>query len=172
MLDHSQTDRIIEILKGTEAQLTQRIRTQRQAGRKAVAPRVFFVLIGVLALANLYFVNQLTMEIRAIISNLNEMYGHFATVSARMSDIRDDMTQMEQEVRLMPVLREQMTALAVKVERMNADVGDMTGSLVEMDQRVGAINTSVSDMALRYRGLNQTLGQMGADVDQMARPVP
>lgn len=172
MLDTPQTDRIIEILKGTEADLTQRIRTQNQAGRKAVAPRVFFVLIGVLALANLYFVNQLTMEIRAIITNLNEMYGHFATVSARMSDIRDDMTRMEQEVRLVPVLREQMTALAVNIEQMNADVDDMTGSLVEMDQRVGAINMSVSDMALRYRGLNQTLGQMGADVDQMARPVP
>ncbi|RKT43839.1 hypothetical protein [Thiocapsa rosea] len=172
MLDNAQTDRINEILKGTEADLTRRIRDQKKAGRKAIAPRVFFVLIGILALANLYFVNQLTMEIRAIISNLNEMYGHFATVSGRMSEIRGDMTRMEQEIRLMPVLREQMETLAVKVERMNRDVGEMTESMGEMDGRVGTINASVSDMALRFRGLNQKVGQMGLDVDQMARPVP
>lgn len=172
MLDNAQTDRIIEILRGTEADLTQRIRDQRKAGRKAIAPRAFFVLIGILALANLYFVNQLTMEIRAIITNLNEMYGHFATVSGRMSEIRDDMTRMEQEVRLMPVLREQMEALAMQVAQMNEDVGAMTGHLVEMEQRVGGMTTSVSDMSVRFRALNQKVGQMGLDVDQMARPVP
>jgi hypothetical protein len=68
----------------------------------------------------------------------------------------------------MPVLREQMESLAVAIERMNRDVGEMSESLVEMDQRVGA----VSDMALRFRGLNRNVGQMGLDVDQMARPVP
>lgn len=172
MLDNAQTDRIIEILRGTETDLTRRIRDQKKASRRAVAPRVFFVLIGILALANLYFVNQLMMETRAIIANLNEMYGHFATVSGRVSEIRDDMALMEQEVRLMPVLHEQMEALAMKVAQMNEDVGAMTGNLVEMQQRVGGMTASVSDMSVRFRALNQKVGQMGLDVDQMARPVP
>jgi methyl-accepting chemotaxis protein len=172
MLDYAQTDRIIEILKGTEADLTEQIRDQKKVGRRAVATRIFFALIGLLALVNLYFVNQLTMEIRGIITNLNEMYGYFATTAVHMSDIRSDMTLMEQEILLMPVLREQMESLAVAIERMNRDVGEMTESLVEMDQRVGAINAGVSDMALRFRGLNRNVGQMGLDVDQMARPVP
>jgi uncharacterized protein YoxC len=172
MLDNAQTDRIIEILRGTETDLTRRLRDQKKASRRAVAPRVFCVLIGILALANLYFVNQLMMETRAIIANLNEMYGHFATVSGRMSEIRDDMALMEQEVRLMPVLHEQMEALAMKVAQMNEDVGAMTGNLVEMQQRVGGMTASVSDMSVRFRALNQKVGQMGLDVDQMARPVP
>ncbi|MBK1645502.1 hypothetical protein CKO25_12780 [Thiocapsa imhoffii] len=172
MPDSHQIDRIIEILDGTETALTKRIRDQEQAERTAIAPRLFFVLIGALALANVYFVSQLTLEMRSIISNLNDMYGHFATVSVRMSDIRADMTRMEQEIRLMPVLQEQMTALAHEIATMNQDVGTMTSTVVDMEQRVGTINRSVVELALRFRGLNQKVGQMSLDVDQMARPVP
>ncbi len=172
MLDEAQTDRIIEILETTEAELTRQVRAQHQAGRRAIAPRLFFMLIGALALINLYFVNQLTLEIRATISDLKEMYGHFATVSGRMSEIQKDMLRMEQEIRLMPVLREQMDELAVKLGHMSTDVATMTDRVTELDQRTGTMTTSVSEMALRYRGLNQKLGQMSLDVEQMARPVP
>ncbi|NCA71930.1 MAG: hypothetical protein EOM91_18000 [Sphingobacteriia bacterium] len=172
MRDEAQTERIIRILKATETNLTARARSQHEASHKALAPRVVFVLIGILALANLYFVSQLTLEIRTIIANLNEMHGHVSTLSQRMSRIRDEIQAMGQEVRLMPVLREQMQSLAGQVGGLESDVGLMTGTLVEMEQRVGSMNVDVGDMALRFRQLNQKVGQIGLDVNQMARPVP
>lgn len=173
MLDTSQTERIMQLLETTEAELTRRVRVETAAsGRTSLVPRVVFILIGILALANLYFVNQLTLEVRAIITHLNEMYGHFGTVAGRMSDIRADMGRIERVILLMPVLDEQMSALAREIEGMRVDMDAMTASLSEMDQRVGAMNQAVTDMALRFRTLNQKVGQMGLDVDQMARPVP
>lgn len=170
--DQSRTERLLTLLAHTEEGLEARVREQHEAARRALAPRAFFGLIGLLALANLWFVNVLTTEVRAVVANLNEMYGHFATVSARMTDVRGELTAMEQQMRLMPVLGEQLHMLTNRMAQLDGDVAAMGGSVGELHQRVGAIDGSVADLAARLRALNQKVAQMGVDVEQMARPVP
>jgi archaellum component FlaC len=171
-MDKTQIDRIFEVLNNAENDIATRSQALSESGRKAAGPRILFALIGCLALANLYFVNTLTQDVRAIILSMNEMYEHFGRVSRRMNGMRDYVSAMENDIRLMPVMREQMGKLSENISRMREDVKDMRTSVADMDQRVGAVNTTVFDMALRFRDLNRNVGQMGVDVDQMARPVP
>lgn len=172
MVEKAQADRIFEILNTAESTLKAHSRERAAGVRREVPTRIIFSLIGLLALANLYFVNQLTQDIKTIIASMNEMYTHFERVSQRMSNMRDYVTDMEGNMRMMPIIREQMEEISNDIGAMNRDVASMTASVVDMDQRVGSVNASVGDMMLRFRSVNRSVGRIGDDVDQMARPIP
>jgi cation transport regulator ChaC len=172
MVEKAQADRIFEILSTAESTLKAHSRERATGVRREVPSRIMFALIGLLALANLYFVNQLTQEIKTIIASMNEMYTHFERVSQRMTSMRDYVTNMEGNIRMMPIIREQMAELSEGIGAMNRDVANMTASVVGIDQRVGSVNASVGDMMLRFRSVNRSVGRMGVDVDRMAQPIP
>jgi methyl-accepting chemotaxis protein len=171
-MDKTQVDQILEVLSNAESDIRSRSRENTDTGRRSLLPRILFALIGCLGLANLYFVNTLTQDIKTIILSMNEMYEHFGHVSARMNDMRDYVSAMEDDIRFMPIIWEQMDKLSVNISSMRSDVTGMRSSVTSMDQRVGSVNASVFDMALRFRELNGNVGQMGVDVNQMSRPVP
>lgn len=171
-MDKTQIDQIYEVLDHMEGDMTARAQARSEEGSQSVGAKILFAIIGCLALANLYFVNTLTQDIKTIILSMNEMYEHFGRVSHRMRDMRDYVAAMEGNIRLMPVMREQMEGLSSNISLMAGDVGGMRSSVTGMDQRVGAVSATVFDMALRFRDLNRNVGQMGLDVDQMALPVP
>jgi len=79
---------------------------------------------------------------------------------------------MDRSVALMPVIRDQMGAIGGQVDRMSRDVAGLRGTTARMDGRMDALNAGVFDMSQRFRGLNRSVAGMGADVDQMARPIP
>lgn len=130
------------------------------------------LLTGVLALSNLFFVNDLAQEIRLIIGRMQEMRGHVTTVAGRMETLRSEIGAIEGNVRLLPVVAAQMHEIAGHVDAMQSGVGDLEGSTGRLDRHVGQMDLAVRDMAGRFHGLNQAVGAMGGDVNQMARPVP
>jgi hypothetical protein len=79
---------------------------------------------------------------------------------------------MDRNVALMPVMRDQLWEIGGQVDRMGQDVDGMRRTTAAMDGRMGLLNAGVFDMSQRFRGLNRSVSGMGADVDQMARPIP
>jgi hypothetical protein len=103
----------------------------------------------VLALANLWFVYDLTQEVRQVIAGMDEMRGHFGRVSARMADIRASTAAMEQDVGLMPVVGAQMQQIGRDLDHMRAAVAAMRGSTGAMDARMDGLNRGLADMTVR-----------------------
>lgn len=145
--------------------------TRRARGVGALI-RGLALAMGVLALANLYFVNALTQEVKLMILALQEMTGHFGNVSERMQTMTGTIDAMDRSVALMPVIRDQMREIGEQVDRMAGDVAGMRQTTASMDGRMDALTAGVFDMTLRFRGLNRSVAGMGSDVDQMARPIP
>jgi hypothetical protein len=148
----------------------------RRTGRRARIVegllQIFALLMALLALSNLYFVNDLTQEVRLVVIRMDEMTEYFARVAGRMTDMRREVARMETNVRMLPVIDAQIIEIATHVGAMEDGVSRIEQSAGNLAQRVDAMSTSVGDMAIRFRGLNQSVGAMGIDVDQMARPVP
>jgi hypothetical protein len=178
MTNHSIAERDrIERLDALLERLQQRADTaaapnRRRARRVARLFRIFGLLMAALALANLYFVNALTQEVRLVVGELDQMTGYFVRVSERMHDMRGSVAAMEAEVRLMPVMDAQVSAIAGQLGPMTDGVGAMERSTAALDRNVRGMRGAMDDMALRFRALNARVGAMGVDVHEMAKPVP
>jgi hypothetical protein len=146
--------------------------SRRNAQRVARLIRVLGLLMAALALSNLYFVNTLTQEVRQVIAHMGTMTSYFVRVSERMHSMRGAVAAMEADVRLMPVVDAQVTAIGQHVGVMSNGVGDMERSTAGLNHRVAGMRVAMDDMALRFRRLNARIGAMGADVREMAKPVP
>ncbi|MFP4602146.1 MAG: hypothetical protein ACLFNA_04380 [Halochromatium sp.] len=142
--------------------------------RRGLAPwvRILIALVALLALSNLYFVNDLTDEVRVVITRMQEMNRLFTRVSERMDEMSVEVGAIERNVFLLPVVAEQMGEMASHVRSMEQSVASMGQATGRLDGSVAAMKTSVHEMAVRFHGLNQRIGAMSIDVDQMARPLP
>jgi methyl-accepting chemotaxis protein len=134
--------------------------------------RLLALLVGALALSNLYFVNDLTDEVRLVINRIQEMQELFTRVSGRMDEMSVEVASIEQNVLLMPVIADQMREMAAHVVAMEQSVSYMDRATDSLDLAIESIDGNVREMSLRFRGLNMSVGAMGVDVDQMARPLP
>ncbi|MCU0835246.1 MAG: hypothetical protein MUC77_12575 [Chromatiaceae bacterium] len=173
MADNEHIERLLILTRDLERELAGRAHDlDRHARGSAALVRALVLIMGVLALANLWFVYDLTQEIRQVIAGMDEMRGHFGRVSARMADIQARTAAMEQDVGLMPVVGAQMQQIGGDLDHMRAAVASMRGTTGAMDVRMDDLNRDLADMTVRFRSLNRSVGAMGADVDQMARPVP
>lgn len=134
--------------------------------------RILAGIMGLLALANLYFVNDLTGEVSEMVQSMNQMIGHFDKVSQRMSSMTETVDDMNTTVGMVPVVAAQMNEIAGHMDEMSGSVERMKSVTQTVEKRIERLNRDVTDMAGRYRQVNQSIGVMGRGVDQMARPVP
>jgi methyl-accepting chemotaxis protein len=172
----SESDRI-ERLRGTLTELDRDLETRTEKASKrsrgvADLVRLLALLMGGLALANLYFVNDLTQEIQLVIGNMDEMSDHFERVSRLMTDVRETVGDMEDNVKMVPIVSAQTREIAARMDGMRGNVARVGTSSASLDRRMDIMNAGVADMSVRFRSLNQSIGTMSGDVDQMARPVP
>ena len=173
--DQERMDRLEAILVVQKSALVERMNATAAPRSSKVGlwlSRGLFLGIGLLALANIFFINRLVHEFSVIIHSMNDMYVHFGKVSDRMSYMRDYVVKMEQDIRLMPVIGQQMDEMSMNVNVMSQNVAGMGKTIVDMDSKIGALNTSVRDMTLRFRNVNASVGNIGWDVNQMSKPIP
>lgn len=172
--DQERIDRLEAILVAQKAALVERISmTAVPRSRMGLwLSRGLFLGIGLLALANIFFINRLVHEFSVIIGSMNDMYVHFGRVSDRMSHMRDYVVRMEQDIRLMPVIGQQMDEMSANVQAMSQNVTGMGQTIVDMDQKIAALNVNVRDMTARFRNVNASVGNIGWDVNQMSKPIP
>ncbi|MBK5930031.1 hypothetical protein [Halochromatium salexigens] len=173
MIERDRIEALTELMVELEMDLD---RSDLLSGRHrrgvALWVRIVIGLVALLALSNLYFVNDLTDEVRLVITRMQEMNQLFTRVSERMDQMSVEVNAIERNVFLMPVISEQMREMASHVQVIEQSVASMAQATGRLDNSVAVINTSVHEMAVRFHGLNQRVGAMGADVDQMARPLP
>ena len=173
MSTQDQITNLVQTMENLEADLVKGIeQTHRKSQHATRLIYTLIVITGVMSLANIYFVNDLTQEVRLVVRNMNEMYGHFGRVSKLLVRMRGTVNNMEQNMTMMPIMGEQMAEIGDDTGRMKRDVAHMNSTITTLDQQIGAMNTSVWDMSMRFRNMNFTVGNMGQDVHHFARPVP
>lgn len=144
---------------------------QERAKANAVI-RVVLVLLACLALLNLHFMHVMTQEFRTMIKDMVSMHEYFGRVAERMHDMTGYVANMEEDIKLMPVINEQMTGMNRDVSGMQASLAGMTANVTAMDQHVGSINQGVGSMAQHFRTLNTNVGNIQQNVNQMSAVGP
>jgi hypothetical protein len=173
MIERDRIEALTELMVELEMDLDRSdVLSGRHRRGVALWVRIVIVLVALLALSNLYFVNDLTDEVRLVITRMQEMTELFTRVSERMDQMSGEVDAIEHNVFLMPVVAEQMGEMSSHVLAMEQSVARMRPATERLDESVAVMKTSVHEMAVRFHGLNQRVGAMGADVDQMARPLP
>jgi len=173
MTESNQVSRLLDQLGQIEQELKRhKLEARDQARPTVVFVRALLLIMGTLALANIYFVNEVVQEVAVTVRNLNEMYHHFARTSERVSDVNGYVTAIGENVKTVPVIEDQLVAMGDRVESMRKSVKQNTDYLVLTDQHMGVMRNSVRDMAVRFRALNNNVRYMGQDVYQMSKPLP
>jgi uncharacterized protein YoxC len=173
MSDRDRIERLSQVLSDLEQALSEGEEASGERTRGVtLLIRVVVVLIAALALANLYFINDLTQEVRVVIAGMEAMTGHIDRIAARMDAMEQSVAAIGGDVHLMPVFSAQMQEIAGHVEGLEDNVAGMQQSADHLNGGIGTMHLSIADMAARFHGLNQAVGGMGVDVNQMARPVP
>lgn len=173
MSTQDQITNLLQTMENLEDDLVAGIKqTRHKSKRVARLVYTLIVLMGALSLVNIYFVNDLTQEVRSVVRNMDEMYGHFSRVSELMTHMRGTVIDMQQNVTMMPIMGEQMAEIGDDTGRMKRSVAHMDSTITILDRQIDAMNANVWDMTMRFRNMNFTVGNMGQDVRQFARPVP
>jgi len=173
MIERDRIEALTELMAALEQDLD---RSDSLTGRRSrgveLWVRIVIALVAALALSNLYFVNDLTDEVRLVITRMQEMNSLFTRVSARMDQISVEVDAIERNVLLMPVVAEQMREMSTHVRVMEQSVSFMDRAAARLGDSVAVMDVNLHDIAVRFHGLNRSVGGMGVDVNQMARPLP
>lgn len=172
-MEADKLNKILTSVHELEEQVVQSGQTIAKERAKANAViRVVLVLLACLALLNLHFMHVMTQEFRTMIKDMVAMHEYFGRVAERMSDMTGYVASMEEGIKLMPVINEQMTGMNKDVSGMKNNLTSMTANVAAMDQQVSSINQGVGTMAQHFRTLNGNVGNIRQDVNQMSGVVP
>ncbi|MEA3638521.1 MAG: hypothetical protein VBE63_01090 [Lamprobacter sp.] len=173
MIERDRIEALTELMSELELDLD---RSDSLTGRRrrgvGLWVRIVIGLVAALALSNLYFVNDLTDEVRLVILRMQEMNRLFTRVSDRMDQITLEVDAIERNVLLLPVVAEQMREMSGHVAVMEQSVSFMDRAAARLGDSVALMDGNLGDIAVRFHALNRSVGAMGADVNQMARPLP
>ncbi len=131
-----------------------------------------YLVIGSMALINLYFVGDLAQEVQVIIRSMNKMYTQFGQMSERMHGMRYHVSGMGEQMALMPVMVEQMGSISGQMSQMEQEVTLMRGALIEIGDRVHSIGGDIGVMDRLFYEVNGKVFRMRHNVGQMSRMVP
>ena len=167
---------IIEVFHRAVTEVDNRMTEENRIGTR-IARRTLriirgvLLLLAILAVINLYMIQDLAQAMLDMISTMDRMQQHFAAVDRDMRTITQSVLGMNEQVRSLPPMKDYLVLMNQDMANMNHDVRFMDQNLANMDQHVATITNGVGEMAGRFELLNQTTQGMGYNVNQMSQPV-
>ena len=148
MIERDRVEALTELMADLEQDLD---RSDSLIGRRHrgvnLWVRIVVGIVAALALSNLYFVNDLTDEVRLVITRMQEMNSLFTRVSDRMDQISVEVDGIERNVLLMPVVAEQMREMASHVTVMEQSVAFMDRAAARLGDSVALMDANLHDIA-------------------------
>lgn len=173
MNERENLQKIVDYLQRTEIDMLQsRNHEVRRARNTNIMIQIMFGIIGVIALANLYFVADLAQEVKIVIRSMTKMYVQFGEMSAQMSAMRNHVAGMSDNIAMMPIMVEQMSSISDNMTAMQDDVAAMRWHMINMNRQVSSMNQDIGTMTLLFRDVNGKVVTMRYHVGQMSNVVP
>lgn len=133
---------------------------------------IFFSLIGIFALINLYFLYGWGQEVRSIVHEMTAMHQHVNNMSDQMVSINHTMEDLEDKTGLIPIMNEEMGKFVSSMTEMRNQTHQMNEDMQSLNQSMKSVTNDFSQINGQMQGLNQQVGQMNQSVFEMSRVVP
>lgn len=131
---------------------------------------VIMILLCIVAI-NFFMLHSFMGEMHKVVTNMVSMYARFGTMSQDMHQMTGAVSNMEQNIRGIPLISNSMTNMNNQVNGMKNNVNTMTNKIVGIDYNMTIIGGGVYDMANRFDHLSYTVNNMGYNVNQMSAPI-
>lgn len=141
-------------------------------GKGNVSLNAIILVIGCIALSNLYFASDLVQELDVIMRTMTKMYGQFGEMSQRMHGMRLHVDNMSKNITLMPVMVEQMGHMSSNMGIIKDNVTNISSNMSEMRGRVDSLNQDVTVMSQLFHSTNNKIVQIRHNVNNMSRVMP
>lgn len=147
-------------------------RISKQIGGKTT--RIIRVVMGLLSVVSIYLVVltfNMSRDLSAMITSLDEMYAEFGYMSKAMNQITANVTSMGRNVQGMPAIAQNMVSMNADVGGMLLSVATVNASMGNIDANVYHISQGTSEMSYRFNNVQQSVNVMQYDVNQLIRPL-
>ena len=134
--------------------------------------KTVFISIGLLLVANIYFIYDFRQGIVTMTSSMTDMYDHFGNMHNQVHGITESVVKMTNHIDVLPSMNESMTSMDHTLVNINADVQFMQVEVGLMSKDVGSINHNITDMTYRFDQVNDNMNKIGDSVHQMSRSIP
>jgi uncharacterized protein YoxC len=167
---------VVEMVADTMASFRQEMEHNDELGIRIAAKtrfilRAVFTTLIMSAIYLVFMIYQMSSNMTAMTTHLEDMYRSFGTMSQDMHEITKTVGSMSKSISGMPVI-------AGSIQKMDGDVRAMKGSVHEINQSIKAIDNDMvkinSDMLVmtgRLSNMRHSVNMMSYDVNEMAAPV-
>ena len=162
------TDTMIEFRETMETHASTGIRI---AARTRLIMRVVFTILVISAIYLAFMIFQMTNNMSAMTTHLEDMYSSFENMSQDMHEITLTTGSMSRSISGMPLVAESMTQISGDVSAMTGSIYKINQSMTAMDNDMIRINSNMHEMTGRLYNMNRSVNLMGNDVNQMAAPM-
>lgn len=143
----------------------------RVARRVTKVIRVGMTSLAVAAVAMSLLVFSLTYHMMDMIEAIDTMNHHFTNISNDMVAMREAITRMDHSVAAMPTIVEEVELMDGTVQQMRGNVLVLSQRLHNINGNMDAITGNIVRMTNGFGAMNQTVFNMGVDINRMSGPM-
>ncbi|MBF0470575.1 MAG: hypothetical protein HQL48_04295 [Gammaproteobacteria bacterium] len=132
--------------------------------------RFISIFLMVLVVINLYLLSPLDQRMRAIVTNMGDMTGHFAVVATEMVSVEGSTQRMGKMMDFMPAISGRMEGINREVEGIG---GHMAGIDREMEKTLtlfAGIDRQMAEVNGRVYTLNGSVAGIRHDMNRISQP--
>lgn len=143
----------------------------RVAQRVTSIIRVGMISIGGLIIAMFLLVALLLWKFQDMVNAMTTMNQHFSMMSDDMGKMREMILQMDQSMRPMPSITQNVQTMDQSVMVMNKNMDMIAAKMVNMENTMQQMQANVTRMTYTFRGMDQAVYGIGRDVNTMSQPM-
>lgn len=141
------------------------------AGKTRFILRAVFTTLSISSIYLVYMIFQMSNNMSAMTTHLEDMYNNFGVMSQNMSEITQTVDSMGRSISGIPVIAESMIQIDGDVDAMRGSVYEINQSITAIDNDMVKINSNMQVMTGRLYNMNRSVNSMSYDVNEMAAPM-
>lgn len=170
------TQDVFEIIAGTMNEFREEMEYYDGVGTKIAARtrfimRIVFITLTMSSIYLVFMIYQMSNNMTAMTTHLEDMYSSFGTMSKDMHEITRMVDSMDKSISGVPVIAESMNQINGNVRVMTGSVYEINKSITAIDNDMLSINSNMQEMTGRLYNMNRSVNLMSYDVNEMAAPM-
>ncbi|MEA3640639.1 MAG: hypothetical protein VBE63_11945 [Lamprobacter sp.] len=163
----------LDLAIGRFAGLVRRIDAQQRRieVRVKLLYQLLFGAVVVLVASLSYMTVMLSLQLPEATATVTLLNDRFAGIADNMDRMERSVRSIQMEMRVLPELIGHVDSMHGAVAFMSHDMLDIAGAVAQMDSSVEHISSSLTHMRGSFEVMQQTVGGMGRDLNQMSQPM-
>ena len=143
----------------------------RIAARTNFILRSVFAILFISSIYLVYMIFQMSSNMGIMTGHLESMYGRFGSMSQDMREITQMVDLMGNSISGIPLIAGSMVEMNEYVGAMNGSVQGMNTSMIAIDNDMAWIDLNMREMNSRMSNMNRAVNSMSYDVNEMSQPM-